>query len=211
MFSLIYNVLKIAILLLLPFCLLIRGAVFLHYEKGLNSYISLTVSAAATAILLVIYFSVVYGRLTKRRSKIKYLRRRFAISFFLVGVFVLYGLVYLSNANTKTTEISKEFYSLQPILRLGASTLFLFDKNAIITDASRMPEDYKRMGIKINGRSLHYAQQDGYAYALDLRTKGRTEIRNNILRIYFFLMGFETIRHVGTADHLHVSMPCRYR
>lgn len=212
MLSFLYNISKITIILILPFCLLIRGAVFMHFNQGYSSYISLLFSSIATAVLLFIYFSVVYGRFTKgRASSLKYLRRRFAVAFVFVGGFVLYGIVFLSTSNSKTTEVNQEFYSLQPILRLGSSTLFLLDRKAIVTDASRMPEDYSKMGLKTNARSLHFKQKDGFAYAHDLRTKGRSELRNSLLRGYYWLMGFKTIRHVGTADHLHVYMPCRYR
>ncbi len=41
---------------------------------------------------------------------------------------------------------------------------------------------------------------------MDLRTNDRQEWRNQILELYFNLMGFNTLRHVGTADHLHVSL-----
>jgi len=27
------------------------------------------------------------------------------------------------------------------------------------------------------------------------------------MQLYFHLMGFRTLRHVGTADHLHVELP----
>lgn len=199
-----------AIIIVLPFILLIRGAVYLHYNQGFSTYLSLTASAAMTAIILVLYFSLVYGKLTKKKTKISYLRRRFAISFFLVGLFTLNGIVFLSSDHAKTSDIDQEFSHLQPILRLGCSTLFLLDRDAIITDASRLPEDYKKMGLKTRNNSLHYQKEDGFAYALDLRTKNRSEVRNQILVGYFHLMGFNTIRHIGTADHLHVAMPCRY-
>ena len=47
----------------------------------------------------------------------------------------------------------------------------------------------------------------GHVYAVDIRTKGRKEWQNSLVRGYFRAMGFETLRHVGTADHLHVSLP----
>lgn len=195
----------------MPFFILIRLAVYLHFDQGFNTNLALLTSAIVSTILLMIYFSVIYGRLTKRKTAIKYLRRRFAILFFLVGIFVLHGIIFISPENTKSGDIGNEFSNLQPILRLGCSTLFFMDRKAIITDASRMPEDYKKMGLKSIKNSLHYSQADGFAYALDLRTNNRSEIRNKTLEIYFYMMGFRTIRHVGTADHLHVSMPCRYR
>lgn len=210
MLSVIVNLLKIVLITVLPFCLLIRGAVYLHYNEGLYSYLALGLSAGVTAILLVIYFTFIYGMFSKG-SSLKYLRRRFAISLFLVSSFILYGVVFISGENTKSSEIKREFYTLNPILRLGCSTLFLIDKKAIMTDASRLPEDYSKMGLKTLKASLHYKQEDGYVYAVDLRTKDRFEGRNLFLKGYFYIMGFNTLRHVGTADHLHVSMPCRYR
>jgi len=211
LFSLFYNIIKILLIITLPFLLLIRAAVYLHFQQGLHTNIALIASTIGTSILLMIYFSVLYGKWTKRKAKIKYLRRRFALLFFFVGIFTLHGIMFVSSDNTKTSSVQKEFRSLQPILRLGCSTLFLLDKKAIITDASRQPEDYKKMGLKTLKNSLHYPQEDNYAYAIDLRTNNRSEIRNKALQGYFYLMGFKTLRHVGTADHLHVSMPCRYR
>jgi hypothetical protein len=29
------------------------------------------------------------------------------------------------------------------------------------------------------------------------------------VQLYFWSMGFSTLRHVGTADHLHVELPLR--
>jgi hypothetical protein len=29
------------------------------------------------------------------------------------------------------------------------------------------------------------------------------------VQAYFWVMGFDTVRHVGTADHLHVELPLR--
>ena len=43
-------------------------------------------------------------------------------------------------------------------------------------------------------------------HAVDLRTKGKSELRNKLVSWYFRMMGFNTLRHVGTADHLHVSI-----
>ena len=209
--SFLYNLIKVLLIIILPFCLLIRGAVYLHYTEGFPTMLALGFSTLVTALLLVLYFYTVYGWLSKSRQNFNYLRRRFAIAIVAVGAFVFYGVAYIPAANAKTSDVKKEFYSINPILRLGASTLFFLDKKAIITDASRQPEDYKKMGLKTAKNSLHYKQKDGYAYALDLRTRDRSEIRNTALIWYFRLMGFRTLRHVGTADHLHVSMPCRFR
>jgi len=209
MLSILYNLVKIITIIFLPFILLIRGAVYLYLEEGLSSYFSLAISIVGTALVLVIYFSMIYGRMTKKRGFVKYLRRRFAVSFFIVGAFVLYGVAFLSLDNAKTSEVAQEFRQLHPILRLGCSTLFLLDKKAVITDAARVPEDYRKMGLKTANQSLHYKQKDGYVHAIDFRTKYRWEISNQLLKYYFKMMGFKTLRHVGTADHLHISLPLK--
>lgn len=190
--------------------ILIRGAVTLFLEYDWNAWSALLVSTLGTSVLMVIYFTFFYGRLTKKRTKISYLRRRFAISFVLVGFFVLHGVIFFTMKQSKTSEVQKEFHSLHPILRLGSSTIFLLDRKAIMTDAARVPEDYKKMGLPTAKNSLHYKQKDGYVYALDIRTKGRPEWSNLLLKTYFNTMGFNTIRHVGTADHLHISLSCPY-
>ncbi|HEX9348927.1 MAG TPA: hypothetical protein VF919_15245, partial [Gemmatimonadales bacterium] len=76
----------------------------------------------------------------------------------------------------------------------------------LITDAGRVPEDYGRMGLPANSRTRHYKQKDGWVHAVDLRTTGRGVIKNRGVQFYFWLMGFDTRRHVGTADHLHVEL-----
>jgi len=65
------------------------------------------------------------------------------------------------------------------------------------------------MGLAPNGRVLHYVQPDGYAHAADLRTTGRSELKNRLVQAYFWSMGFATLRHVGTGDHLHVELSLR--
>jgi len=65
------------------------------------------------------------------------------------------------------------------------------------------------MGLPPNDGSLHYVQRDGYAHAADLRTAGRGLAENRLIQLYFWSMGFGTLRHVGTGDHLHVELPAR--
>jgi hypothetical protein len=99
------------------------------------------------------------------------------------------------------------YASLHPVLRLALSTAMLADRDLVITDLARRPEDYPAMGLAANDGSLHYVQRDGWAHAADLRTAGRSEIASRLLQLYFWSMGFATLRHVGTADHLHVELP----
>lgn len=81
------------------------------------------------------------------------------------------------------------------------------DNTLLITDLSRHPSDYEDMGLSVNPRSLHYRQPDGYVHALDLRTKGRTEVRILLTKSYFAALRFRRLCHRGTADYLHVSLP----
>jgi len=78
-----------------------------------------------------------------------------------------------------------------------------------VTDLARRPADYQTMGLPANDGSLHYLQPDGYVHAIDLRTAGRGFVRNRLVQAYFWSMGFGTLRHLGTADHLHVELPVR--
>ena len=81
------------------------------------------------------------------------------------------------------------------------------DTNRPITDIAREPGDYPAMGLPVRARSLHYEQPDGWVHAVDLRTRGRGVIRNALTRLVFFSLGFDSLRHGGRADHLHVSLP----
>jgi len=101
------------------------------------------------------------------------------------------------------------YASLHPLLRVGLSTLIVFDRDAVITDLARRPEDYKTMGLPPNDGSLHLVQRDGYAHAADLRTGGRGFLRNRLVQLYLWGLGFSTLRHTGTSDHLHVELPVR--
>ena len=206
MLWILYKIFKVVLLITLPFILLIRGSVFLHTQYELYPWISLAGGAIATIILLALYFSFMYGKVTGKRGGKGAFKRRSAIAMFFVIGYCLHGLFVLNASNIKHKEIQSEYRSLHPILRMSVSTILFLDKSLIITDAQRAPEDYKKMGLKTKRRSLHYKQTDGFSHAIDIRTNGRTEIRNFLLKSYFSLMGFNTLRHGGTGDHLHISL-----
>jgi len=202
----LYQVIKIPLLLALPFVLLIRGAVYLHTTHHFLSHASLLGGAIGAIIVLIIYLSFMHGRVTGKVGGKKALKRRSVIAMILVLGYCVHGLFFLSSKNAKVSEVKKEYTSLHPIIRLGGSTLVFMDPDVIMTDASRQPEDYKKMGLASKKRSLHYKQSNGYAHAFDIRTNGRSELRNSLMKTYFTLMGFNTLRHGGTGDHLHVSL-----
>lgn len=205
--GLIYDLIKIIFLLVLPFAILIRAATFIHISYKWDSLTCLVGAAVITSILMFIYFSFFYGKLTGRFGDFDALKRRAIIAFLVVAVYSIHGILFFSSSNLKNPALKSEITSLHPILRLSMSTLVYIDKKLIITDASREPEDYKKMGLPTKNASLHYKQKTSrYAHAVDIRTKGRGEWKNYLVKKYFDLLGFNTLRHGGTADHLHVSL-----
>jgi len=206
MFWLIYELFKLLMLLVFPFILLIRGAVFLHESYTISPWMSIMGRVGFSAVLLFIYFSFFYGRITGTLGGFGALRRRLTIAVLLMLLYSLQGILFLSPSNLKSTALEKEISEVHPILRLSVSTLAFLDSDLIITDAQRVPEDYRKMGLRQKSHSLHYKQKDGYTHALDLRTNNRSEVRNTLMKWYFKLMGMNTLRHVGTADHLHISL-----
>jgi hypothetical protein len=190
-------------LALLPFYALVRTSVYLQHTYGISGWLALGVGALATVLLLLLYLVALSLRLG-RKGRVPRSARR--VTGLLVASYCLYALIYLSGANAKTEEIRATYTALHPVLRVAVSTLLLADREGVLTDTGRTVEDYERWGLPVNEASLHLPQADGYVYAVDVRTVGRAEWQNRWVGIYFRLMGFETLRHVGTADHLHVNL-----
>jgi hypothetical protein len=197
---------KTVLVAVLPFFALVRVAVFLYEREGWPTAVALAGGAVCTAAVVTAYGAWVWHRLTGH-VRLALVARRVALPF--VVAYCVYTLVYLSSANAKSERVRAYYASLHPLLRVGLSTLIVFDREAVITDLARRPEDYPAMGLPINDGTLHYVQRDGYAHAADLRTAGRGFLRNRLVQLYLWSMGFSTLRHVGTADHLHVELPVR--
>lgn len=197
---------KLFFLLVFPFILLIRLSVYFHVTEKLVPFASIGGGILYTTILLFLYFTFFYGRFIGRNKERPSIKNRFLVALLLVALYSGHGLFYISGDNLKNSALKSEMKKVHPILRLSVSTLIHIDKGLIITDADRQPEDYRKMGLKTKSGSLHYKQSSGYAHAIDIRVKGRNEIRNFLVRSYFKLMGFNTLRHGGTGDHIHVSL-----
>ncbi len=191
----------------LPFIALNRAAIYFHKTYDWNAWMSISMGAIITFIILYVYLFWAQSRLFKSRHNRK---ATSIIALFVVLLYVGRSLYFISPNQIAKPEIRREFVKLHPVLRLGVSTLALMDSKTIITDASRVPDEYRKWGLPVNAKSLHYKQSDGFAYAIDLRTKGRAEWRNGLTKTYFQLMGFKAIRHGGTGDHLHVSLYCKF-
>jgi hypothetical protein len=190
----------------LPFFVLVRLATLLYLSYGWPYWLAIAVGVVGASVVILVYaqyFSVRMGF----RSVVTVSRTRSAA--LVVFAYLVWSLVYVSAANVKTDEVRATYTSTHPVLRIAVATLVVFDRKAVITDLERSRKDYAAMGLPARETSLHYRQPDGFSHAIDLRTAGRSEFRNRFIAVCLRLAGLRTLRHVGTADHLHVSLPVR--
>jgi len=206
MFKLIRFILFLLTLAVLPFIALIRVAVYAHTEYHYSAYTSLGIGVISVAVLVFMYFTIIHRWITGRIGDYAGIKRRSFIAILIVSLYSFHALFFLSSDHTKSNQVAKEFTQIHPILRLSTSTLAYIDKGLIMTDAERVPEDYRKMGLPTNKASLHYRQADGYVYAIDIRVNHRSEIKSALATLYFRMMGLRTLRHGGTGDHLHISL-----
>jgi len=192
-----------AFLVVLPFILLVRGSVWLYEGPRYPAWLALALAATATLLLVTAYGAWLTHRLTGR-ARFGVLAKWVALP--LVLGYTGHALLYLSRTHAKTAIVREGYRATHPLLRLALSTLILTSDDLVITDLRRVPSDYAQMGLPLNAASLHYRQADGWVHAVDLRTSRRMALRNWLLQRYFSLMGFRTLRHVGTGDHLHVEL-----
>jgi hypothetical protein len=196
-------VLRALILVGLPFFLLIRSSLYLHVGRGWPVWLALLIGAGLMTAILAGYA----GWLTQRFTGSHRIPRiALGAVLLLVLCYSGFALAYLSATNAKSEEVREFYRSVHPLLRLAVGTVILADADLVVTDTRRSQGDYAAMGLSPRRRSLHFVQPDGYVHAVDLRTAGRGPWRNAFLRGYFGVMGFPTLRHVGTWDHLHVSL-----
>lgn len=196
--------LAIAGLCVLPLIVLVGMAVWFYLDFGLWPWLSVIAGALAAALALIVFVLILIKAGTGSFRAPRYMKR------FLVGltvVYIGYSTLYVAATNVKTDDVRATYRALHPSLRVALSTWMLADPSLVITDAERTVEDYGRMGLPANEKSLHFETESGYVHAVDLRTIGRPEWRNFLTTLYFKGMGFNALRHEGTADHLHVSLP----
>ena len=205
MYKLLSLLFKLVLIIIVPFVLLIRLAVYLHTSSNLSPWLCILASVLMTILVIFIYLTIIHSYISDH-DNIYNFRRRIIVSIVIVSLYAIHGLFYIKSENMKSKDLRKEIHKVHPVLRLAASTLIHLDKELIITDSDRLPEDYKKMGLKSIKNSLHYTQSTGYSHALDLRTRNRPAWKNMLVQSYFYVMGFQTLRHTGTADHLHVSL-----
>ncbi len=193
----------------LPFILLLRVAVWIQVQYQPYAWGSVLMGAMTMALLLFVYFLSLHHHFLKKVIRPKAMQRNYAVLLALALAYCGNSVWSISTYNVKEEALKAEFRKLHPVLRLGIGTLILLEKELLLTDAERQPEDYQQMGLASKRFSLHYEQSTGYVHAVDIRTKGHGKLRNSLVQGYFKLMGFNTLLHRGTAPHLHVSLPCR--
>jgi len=191
-------------LLVLPFFVLLRGSTFLYSHRGWHSWLAVAGGVALTLTLLTAYAAFFSKRWTGK-SRVRFVATWIAAP--LVIAYSAHGLLFLASVNAKAPSVRAYYRSLHPTMRLAISTFVIVDPGLVVTDIHRTPADYAKMGLPVLESSLHFRQKDGLVHAVDLRTIGRGAVRNWLTGQYFRLLGFRTLRHVGTADHLHVSLP----
>jgi len=193
-----------ALLAALPFYLLVRGALLASAAWGWNAWLAVVFGAllAGLAASGIAWWA-------QRKIGLEISFRALATRAVLpaVAVFCALSLLHLSRSNAKSPEVRSAWATLHPALRLAVGTLRLVDGRIVLTEIQRGPASYAAMRLPRPIHSYHYRQRDGTVHAIDLRTDDRGALRNGLVRLYFELLGFETIRHVGTADHLHVRLP----
>lgn len=195
---------RVVVLALLPFVILVGGSVWLYRAQAMPTWLALGSAAMLTVLTLTWYGGRVAKTLTGRH-RFRLVATRIALP--IVALYCGYALLFLSKVNAKSDDVRAYYTSVHPLLRLALSTAILADGDIVVTDTARETADYGKMGLPVYENSLHFEQDDGYVHAVDLRTIGRSKWRNWLTIAYFKGMGFRTLRHVGTADHLHVSLP----
>jgi len=187
----------------LPFYVYVRSSVFFFSSLGWTPWFAVA-GAVVMALAVVSVYATWLAKRVGANARVSALARMVAVP--MVAAWLLYSLLFLARVNAKTDDVQSYYWSLHPVLRVAVSTVMIVDPSAVITDMQRVAADYPRMGLPVNPRTRHYVQSDGWVHAVDIRTNGRWEIRNVLLQLYFWGMGFSTLRHVGTSDHLHVQL-----
>lgn len=193
---------KLAAIASLP-TLFVRIAVS-AYSSGDSTFIAVAGAAGVVLVLLALLVGALSRKLTGRLSFWSLVRW---VALPAVVLWSAYALFYLSQANAKTPGVRSTYTSLHPVLRLAVASAIVADGDLVVTDARRTAEDYRRMRLPVFERTMHYPQRDSWVHAIDVRTIGHGEIRNTLLAWYFRAVGLRVVRHVGTADHLHIELP----
>ena len=128
MMSFLFSIVRLILLLVLPFILLIRGSVYFHSNYEWSPWFSVLGGGGVTALALVIYLIYFKGKIFNKGSSATSVKRKLFFAVMLVIGYSAHALFYFSDANAKTKTVKNEFTSLHPILRLSTSTILFLDK-----------------------------------------------------------------------------------
>lgn len=192
------------VLAILPFLVVLRISVLAYQENTNDGWQALVVGILAALLLVCAYIAVFMWTFDLRRRLFMPLLNACLTVMLCYSGFALF---HLAVSNAKTAEIRSYYTSLHPFLRVAVKNLTIIDEDLVLTDVQRTRADYSAMGLPAREYSLHFRQPSGFVHAVDIRTAGRPKVTNLLVELYFIMMGFQTIRHVGTADHLHVALP----
>lgn len=191
-------------LCILPFIVVLRIAVVSYQESIYAGWESLGLGIIAAVLLVCVYIAAFMWTFRVRR---RFFMPILNLCLTAMLCYSAYALFHLAITNAKTEQVRTYYTSLHPFLRVAVKNLTLLDEELVVTDTFRSKDEYRKMGLQPREYSLHFRQPTGFVHAVDVRTNGRSKATNLLVELYFILMGFETLRHVGTADHLHVALP----
>jgi len=131
-------------LAVLPFAALVRVSVFLYVHDGYAVWPALAAGVACMVGLVTAYAAWAWRRLTGQ-LRLRVIARRLALPQVLA--YCGYALLYLSSAHAKSERVGAYYSALHPLLRVALSTLVLADRDIVITDLARRPEDLSLIHI----------------------------------------------------------------
>ena len=190
--------------LIIPLIVFLRVSSEASVRFGLNGWESLIFGGVASIISAALTGYIFTRKIKKGKSFLKAMR---FIGFVVLAAYLSLGMIYINRLHLKSTQLNRYYKELHPVLRVSVVAATIFDRHLVVTDIGRNPDDYISMGLKKRKHSWHFKQKTGFIHAVDLRTINRNELLNQLTELYFKISGFNTLRHTGTNDHLHVELP----
>ena len=137
----------------LPFFVLVRGSMYAYQSLGWGIGSSIGLGVFSTVVIFSAYATWLWRSVTGEERLTRIVR---PVLIAVVAGYSIYGLLYLSAGSARNPDVRDDYASLHPLMRLGACTYFLFDRNAVVTNRERTAEDYLQMGLPISEAALHF-------------------------------------------------------
>jgi hypothetical protein len=107
---------RLAMMIALPFFLLVNGSVMSHRFLGTPAWISILLGSALATAWISFWGTRFWKRMTGRR-RIRDISQRFALP--IVLAFSVYSLGWISNFSAKSDDVRSLYQNLHPTLRLA--------------------------------------------------------------------------------------------